>query len=97
MWPPWPPDLRRCCASVGVVKVPFEIKAGITDAYYASGGIGVDNRQLGRSRPALFYMLAARWYASVILGMGTAVAEPANAKQPNGGRRYSGSLDLFSC
>jgi hypothetical protein len=33
----WPADLWRCCASVGVVKVRFEIKAGIIvakDAYY---------------------------------------------------------------
>jgi len=33
----WPPDLRRCCASIGVVKVAFQIRAGIivvTDAHY---------------------------------------------------------------
>ena len=33
----WPPNLSQCCASVGVVKVRFEIKAGVilvTDAFY---------------------------------------------------------------
>ena len=37
----WPPDLWHCCAEVGVVKVSFEIKAGIVvvrEAHYAPNG-----------------------------------------------------------